>query len=62
MNIRILVCYLDTTALSIPVSFALEIAARNLKQTARAVVGDDLFSNTPRTADLVAVLAVQQIL
>jgi hypothetical protein len=45
-----------------PVALALQVAAGNLEQAARAVVGHDLLGDAARTPDLVAVFAVHQVL
>lgn len=50
------------SGLAAPVPIALDVAPRHLKQTVGAVICDDLLGNTPGTANLVAVLAVEQVL
>lgn len=45
-----------------PISVALDVAPRHLEQAVGAVVCDNLLSYTPGTSDLVAVLAVEQVL
>lgn len=48
--------------LAVPVAVALDVAPWHLKQTVGAVICDYLLGNTPGTADLVAVLAVEKVL
>lgn len=48
--------------LAVPVAIALDVAPWHLKKTVGAVICDDLLCNTPGTANLVAVLAVEQVL
>ena len=56
-------CNLDVKGgWGLPVSFTLHTAAGNLKQTVRAVPAYYLVQHTSRTADLVAVLAVEEVL
>ncbi len=50
------------TGACVPVPLALDVARRHLEQAVGAEVGDDLLYYAARTADLVAVLAVQQVL
>jgi hypothetical protein len=45
-----------------PIPFTPYVAERHLEQAARAVVRDQLLRDAARTPDLVAVLAVEQIL
>lgn len=45
-----------------PVAIALDVATRDLEQTVGTVVGDDLLCYTPRTADLVTLDTVEEVL
>lgn len=48
--------------LAVPVAIALDVAPWHLEQTIGAVICNDFLGNTPGAADLVAVLAVEQVL
>lgn len=47
--------------LAVPVPIALDIASRHLKQTVRAVICNNLLGYTSWAANLVAVLAIEQV-
>lgn len=44
-----------------PVSIALDVASRDLKEAAGTVVGDNLLGDAPWTADLMALDTVQEV-
>ena len=55
-------CCRDAKGVGLPVPFTLHTAAWDLKQAVRAIPAHYLVQNTSRTADLVAVLAVEEVL
>lgn len=46
---------------TLPVAFTAQVTAWDLEQAVRTEVGDNFFGHAPRTADLLAVLAIQEV-